>query len=450
MAWEAGVTTGLTMAAEFNAVQTGFTTLDADFDALVADLDATIDARILLADLADLADVVITAPANGHVLTYDFANSRWVNAAPGGISDGDKGDITTSGGGTVWTIDNGVVTLVKMADMATSRMIGRVTAGTGSPEFLTAAQVRSFLNVADGATANDTNANLRDRATHTGTQAASTITGLSAFATGTDAANLTGTVAAARIADASLPLSKLANLATSTILGRATVGSGAPEALSAAQVRTILNVADGATANSADATLLNRANHTGTQAASTITGLAAVATSGSASDLGTGTLPIARIADGAVTLAKLANIADQTVLGNNAGVSGAPLALTMAQLRTMLGNATTSIAGLMSAADKTKLDGVATGANNYSHPNHTGDVTSTGDGATTIAADAVTNSKLANMATSTIKGRATAGTGDPEDLTASQVRTLIEVPKITVGTTAPSSPSVNDIWIDTN
>jgi len=34
--------------------------------------------------------------------------------------------------------------------------------------------------------------------------------------------------------------------------------------------------------------------------------------------------------------------------------------------------------------------------------------------------DAVTNGKLANMATTTLKGRVTAGTGDPEDLTASQ------------------------------
>lgn len=47
--------------------------------------------------------------------------------------------------------------------------------------------------------------------------------------------------------------------------------------------------------------------------------------------------------------------------------------------------ATTSVAGRMSAADKVKLDGVAAGANNYAHPNHTGDVTSTGDGVTAIA-----------------------------------------------------------------
>lgn len=57
----------------------------------------------------------------------------------------------------------------------------------------------------------------------------------------------------------------------------------------------------------------------------------------------------------------------------------------------------------------------------------TGDVTAAQDGnATTIANDAVTNAKAANMAQSTIKGRAAAaGTGDPTDLTAAQVKTIL-------------------------
>ena len=55
---------------------------------------------------------------------------------------------------------------------------------------------------------------------------------------------------------------------------------------------------------------------------------------------------------------------------------------------------------------------------------HTGDVT--GSGALTIAADAVTNAKLANVATATIKGRTTAGTGDPEDLTGTQATALLD------------------------
>ena len=58
----------------------------------------------------------------------------------------------------------------------------------------------------------------------------------------------------------------------------------------------------------------------------------------------------------------------------------------------------------------------------------TGDVTASGTGsvAATIANDVVTNAKAANMATATIKGRTTAGTGDPEDLTAAQAAAIVQ------------------------
>lgn len=60
-----------------------------------------------------------------------------------------------------------------------------------------------------------------------------------------------------------------------------------------------------------------------------------------------------------------------------------------------------------------------------SDPNqtHTGDAT----GATvlTIANNAVTNAKAADVATQTFKGRTTAGTGDPEDLTIAQAKTML-------------------------
>jgi hypothetical protein len=53
----------------------------------------------------------------------------------------------------------------------------------------------------------------------------------------------------------------------------------------------------------------------------------------------------------------------------------------------------------------------------------------------TIADDAVTNAKLANMAEATLKGRvAGAGTGDPTDLTATQVRILLGGTGSTTGT----------------
>ena len=45
-------------------------------------------------------------------------------------------------------------------------------------------------------------------------------------------------------------------------------------------------------------------------------------------------------------------------------------------------------------ADHDKLDGIAASANNYSHPNHSGEVTSSGDGATTIASNVVDEDNL--------------------------------------------------------
>jgi len=42
----------------------------------------------------------------------------------GALSDGDKGDITVSGSGTVWTIDGGTVTDAKISDVAWGKLTG--------------------------------------------------------------------------------------------------------------------------------------------------------------------------------------------------------------------------------------------------------------------------------------------------------------------------------------
>ena len=72
----------------------------------------------------------------------------------------------------------------------------------------------------------------------------------------------------------------------------------------------------------------------------------------------------------------------------------------------------------------------------------TGDVTTVA-AASTIANDAVTNAKLANMATQTIKGRTTAGTGDPEDLTAAQASAIIKDVAETLTNKTLTSPVLN-------
>ena len=61
---------------------------------------------------------------------------------------------------------------------------------------------------------------------------------------------------------------------------------------------------------------------------------------------------------------------------------------------TALPAVTTSAWGVMTDEDKTKLDGIASSANAYTHPNHSGEVTSTADGATVIADDIVDEANL--------------------------------------------------------
>ena len=99
---------------------------------------------------------------------------------------------------------------------------------------------------------------------------------------------------------------------------------------------------------------------------------------------------------------------------------------------TLTGNiafsSTQTVDGRDLSADGTKLDGIASSANNYSHPNHSGDVTSSGDGATTIAADAVTYAKIQNVSGNNVILGNDDGAGSAiQELTAANVRALINV-----------------------
>lgn len=87
-------------------------------------------ATVGFVDFTDLAD--------GTVLTWDATAGMFVFTTPsGGVSDGDKGDITVTGG--VWSVDAGAITYAKMQDVsAASRLLGRGSAaGSGDPEEIT-------------------------------------------------------------------------------------------------------------------------------------------------------------------------------------------------------------------------------------------------------------------------------------------------------------------------
>lgn len=68
-------------------------------------------------------------------------------------------------------------------------------------------------------------------------------------------------------------------------------------------------------------------------------------------------------------------------------------------------------------ADHTKLDGIAASANNYTHPNHSGEVTSTADGATVIADNVVDEANLKVSNTPTDGYMLTAQSGNTGGLT---------------------------------
>jgi len=246
----------------------------------------------------------------------------------GGVTDGDKGDVTVSSSGTVWTIDNGAVTLAKQADMATASVVYRKTAGAGVPEVQTLATLKTDLGL--------TGTNSGDQTTITGNAGTATalqtsrnfsisgggITASTVGFDGTAAVVLNASVDAGHVT-----LARMANLAANSIIGNNTGSSATPLALTAAQVRTLLNVADGATANVGTVTSVGG---TGTVSGLTLTGT--VTGSGNLTLGGTLSTTSAALTD--FNSATRAQVEAELIAGTNVtitpGSSGATRTLTIA------------------------------------------------------------------------------------------------------------------------
>lgn len=151
-----------------------------------------------------------------------------------------------------------------------------------------------------------------------------------------------GSIGTTELEDAGVTFAKIQNVATDTIVGRTASGTGVTKALSKSEVLGILNVADGAQANVA--TNLGK-----TTAAGQIT-----ITSSTGDDV--------IIGEATTSIAGLMSTTHHDKLD---GIEASATAdQTASEIRTLVGSATDS--NVFTDADHTKLDGIAASANNYS------------------------------------------------------------------------------------
>ena len=229
------------------------------------------------------------------------AGNNYINVSTGALQVGGaavltgnqsitlSGDVTGSGTTAITgTIANKAVTLAKMDDMATASLIYRKTAGTGAPEVNSLATLKTDLGL-------------------TGTNSGDQTITLTGDVTGSGTSSFAATIAAG-----SVTLAKQANMATSSLVYRKTAGSGAPEINTLATLKTDLGLTG---TNSGDQTITLTGDVTG---------------SGTGSFAGT-------IAAGAVTLAKMANMATASLIGRNTAATGVPEVLSASTARSLLG-----------------------------------------------------------------------------------------------------------------
>lgn len=103
--------------------------------------------------VADSATDTLTIVAGTNIgITTDAATDTiTITNTATGLTDADYGDITVSGGGTVFTIDNDAVTYSKIQNVsATDKLLGRVSGGAGDVEEITCTDfAQSLLDDAD-------------------------------------------------------------------------------------------------------------------------------------------------------------------------------------------------------------------------------------------------------------------------------------------------------------
>ena len=199
----------------------------------------TAQGQILRWDHVDEEWDVYSGATDGHVLTWDTTNGWQAEAAPGGsgLADGDYGDITVSGTGTVMNIDAGVVgttelandavTFTKLQNIATNRLLGRYDAGTGDAQEI---DVNPSLEVSSG-----------------GVILRAALTGDVTATAGSNATTIANNaVTTAKIANDAVTLAKLQNaVGANIVLGNIGAAGAIYAELTAANLYTLLALLNG-------------------------------------------------------------------------------------------------------------------------------------------------------------------------------------------------------------
>jgi hypothetical protein len=324
-------------------------------------------------------------------------------------------------------------------------------------KFTTAAEAAKLAGIAAGATANDTDANLKARANHTGTQAASTI---SDFDSASDAriAAAAG-VSVASLSGGKIPSSQLPAIAVTDVF---TVASQVAQlALTAEEgdiaIRTDLNksyVHNGGTAGTmADWSELL----TPTDTVLSVNG-----------EVGAVTLTTDDVSDSGQTN-KWATAAEKTKLGHISVTQAVDLDAIETNANNVPGIKTkTDFITVTQAVD---LDAIETNANNVPGIKTKTDFISVTQAVNldTMESDIALKAPIASPTfTGTVSGitKSMVGLGNVDNTSdtnkpiSTATQTALDgklddaqfsgLSKITVGTSAPVSPAVGDLWVDTN
>lgn len=346
---------------------------------------------------------------SGSALTVSVTNSSgsgtygnwaiYVAGAPGAgggggggsLTDADYGDITVSGVGTVMTIDNNVVNNSKAADMAANSIKGNNTGSSADPKDLTVAEVKTLLAYTTG----DIGAQPVD----------STLTAVAAYNTnGLFTQTAADTFVGRTITG---PASGISVTNGDGVSGNPTIAL--TDDLSALEALSSTGIA----VRSAADTWVQR----------TVTGTAnqvTVTNGDGVSGNPTLSLPSLVVVPSVVQVPQNGLQLRDTNNTNNLGINvGSDLTIDRTlTIVTGDSNRTLTMTGDATIVNSNTGDQTIT---------LTSDVTGSGTGSitATIANNAVTNDKAADMATARIKGRVTASTGDPEDLTGAQATSIL-------------------------